>query len=376
MFLQYTFPGALLQLYSLHLERLQFDSLTIGICSATQAIGTVMVAMVAGQAADRWFAAERLLAVCSFLAGLTLLFLTTLTSVPGVFLATLVFWLLTGPILLIGASVCFRHLERPDRDFSSVRLWGTIGWMVPGWLALAWNRWSGSAASCIDLFYIGSLFAFLLAAYALTLPPTPPTRDERRKAAPLAALRLLRNGTFAIFGICTFGVSITYPFTTQGTPLLLRKLGMPEHWLGPTLTIAQMSEVIALLLLPMLLLRLGVRGTMLLGLAAWTGVLSILACGHPVELVVSSLTLNGLLVAGFLVAGQVYVNRQAGDSLRASVQALLTFINGTGLLIGHVLVGYLRRVYHGDLPQAFTVAAAITACIGVLFLVGFRPRGE
>ena len=379
MFLQYAFPGALLQLYSVHLAALDFDALTIGVCSASQALATVLMALLAGQAADRWFAAERCLAVGSFLSGVLLLLLVSLHDETSVFVATLAFWMLAAPTLLIGTSVCFRHLERPDRDFGSVRLWGTLGWMTPGWLVWLWGRLngvSGNDAPCRELFCVGSGFAFLLTIYALTLPPTPPQPDVRRKAAPLAALALLRRVPFAVYCFCTFGVCITYPFTTQATPLLLNRLGVPGEWLGPMLTLAQVSEVIVLFLLPMLLLRLGVRGTMLLGLIAWTVVLTILTVGHPLGLVVSSLGLNGLYIAGFLVAGQVFVNRQAGDGLRASVQALLTFVNGVGMLIGHLLVGYLRRVNQGELPQAFTVATLITGVMLVLFLVGFRARDE
>ena len=379
MFLQYSFPGALLQLYSVHLEKLGFDALTIGVCSASQALGTVLVALLAGQAADRWFAAERCLVVCSFLSGIILLLLTTLHGETGVFLATLAFWLLAGPTVLIGTSVCFRHLQQPDRDFGGVRLWGTVGWMTPGWLILGWGRFNGitgGAPPAIEMFRVGSAFAFILAVYALTLPPTPPLTHDPRKAAPLAALGLLRFSPFAVYCACTFGVCVTFPFTTQATPLLLVRLGVEGEWLGPTLTLSQVSEVVVLFLLPMFLLRLGLRGTMLLGLAAWVGVLTILAIGGPLALVVSSLALNGVLVGGFLVAGQVYVNRLVGDGLRASVQALLTFVNGAGMLIGNLLVGYLRRVHHGDLPQAFTVAAAITGCTFLLFLVGFRVREE
>jgi len=139
MFLQYAFPGALLQLYSVHLEkRLVFDSFAVGVCSATHALGTLLAVLVAGQAADRWFSAERCVAVGSFFAGALMLLLTTLTEFPSVFLTTLAFWGLTAPVLMLGTAICFRLLDRPGRDFGIVRLWGTVGWMVPGWLLLGW----------------------------------------------------------------------------------------------------------------------------------------------------------------------------------------------------------------------------------------------
>jgi hypothetical protein len=91
-------------------------------------------------------------------------------------------------------------------------------------------------------------------------------------------------------------------------------------------------------------------------------------------LVVGSLGLNGLCITGFLVAGQVFVNRQATGDLRASVQALLAFVNGLGMLAGNLLVGWVRWLNGGEFTRTFAVGAAIMACLLLLFLVGFREE--
>jgi hypothetical protein len=137
---------------------------------------------------------------------------------------------------------------------------------------------------------------------------------------------------------------VTIPFSSQVTPLLLQHLGMPLPWLTRSLTIAQSTEILALGLLPMLLLRLGTRGTMRLGLAAWTLALILLMVGQPLGLVLGSLTLNGLCICCYLVAGQVFINRQATGDIRASAQGLFSFINGIGLLSGNLLVGVVRAL--------------------------------
>src|SRR5262249_21274864 len=109
-----------------------------------------------------------------------------------------------------------------------------------------------------------------------------------------------------------------------------------------SLTIAQSTEIVALGLLPMLLLRLGTRGTMRLGLAAWTLALILLMVGQPLGLVLGSMTLNGLCICCYLVAGQVFINRLAHGDIRASAQGLFSFTNGMGLLAGNLLVGAVR----------------------------------
>jgi hypothetical protein len=226
-----------------------------------------------------------------------------------------------------------------------------------------------------DAFRIGGTVALLLAGYTLTLPSTPPRRAPRgTPAAPLQALGLLRGGAFATYCACVVAACITFSFTTQTTPLLLQQLGIERHWLQPTLTLAQTTEILCLALLPGLLLRLGVRGTMVLGLVAWLGAMCAQALGGPVELVVASLGLNGLYVTGFLITGQVYANSLAGEELRASAQGLFSFCNGLGLLAGNLLAGWLRESTRGELAPTFVVGAGITLVLLVLFIAGFRHR--
>jgi hypothetical protein len=320
-------------------------------------------------------------------AGADLWLLAELSQPVAVFAATLVFWTVTGSMLLLGTTICFTHLEKPER-FGAVRLWGTLGWVAvvlvagwwlagPAWLTrrLEWVRPSAPEPTIGDGFRLGGLIAFLLAGYAFTLPHTPAQPAARGQAvAPLQAMKLLRKGTFATYCACVLGACVTFPFTTQTTPLLLQELGIERHWLGPTMSLSQTTEVLMMAVLPGLLIRLELRGTMLLGLGAWLCAMCVLAVGRPVELVVASLGLNGLYVTGFLIAGQVYVNSQAAGGLRASVQGLLDFVNGLGMLAGNLLAGWLREWARGELPLTFAVGAAITVALLALFLVGFRHR--
>jgi hypothetical protein len=373
MFLQYAAPGAVWPMYSRRLEQLHFSPDQTAACCATQALATILGSLVIGHVADRWVAAERCLAVCSFLAGVDLWVLADLHSFPAVFAASLVLWPLIWPTLVLGAAICFTHLPDPERQFGPVRMWGTVSWMAVNWV-LALCLWlPGSGGDLSIAFRLGALVAFVLAFFALGLPHTPPLR-RGGGLAPLAALRVLRGVPVVVFGLCLFSVCVTFSFSTQCTPLLLGRLGMREDATALTLTLAQASEVLTLGLLPMFLLRLGLRGTMVMGLGAWTAAFWLLAAGRPLALVVGSLALNGLFVGGFLVAGQMFVNRTAGSGLRASAQALVTFVNGAGQFAGHLLVGQLRGPGGEDLPGVFRLGAVLTSGLLVVFLAAFRDR--
>jgi len=402
MFLQYAVPGAWVPIFSLFLQELAFTPQEIGWACATAALGALLAPLPWGQIADRWVSAQHCISFCAFFCGLLLWMLSTLTTPVPIFLATLGFWFFMIPVISLGTALTFRHLRHPERDFGPVRMWGTIGWVTSNlclsvWFAdpvflstcMAYVRPDKPVSELADAFRLGGSLAFVLSLYAITLPHTPPSSGriqgpEPRKPlsllaafeAPLMAMRLFRKRSFLIFCICLMGLYVTYPFSTQLTPLLLRDRGVPKTWLPATLTIAQSLEVLTLGLLPIILLRLDIKGTLLLGILAWTTAVTVLAIGQPVGLVVASLGLQGVFITCYLVAGQVFVNRLAHKDIRASAQALLQFINGMGLLAGNLLVGWIRAQGDGRYFPSFATAAVISVTLVVVFLVGFRTKGE
>jgi hypothetical protein len=296
-----------------------------------------------------------------------------LTAPVAVFAIALAFWLVMVPCLTLGVALCFSHLPDPVRDFGPVRFWGTVGWASPGWLLLAY--WSmQSRRDLTDAFRLGGLLAFALSAYALTLPHTPPKRQTASFVAPLAALRLARNRNFAVYLVSCLLVCVTVPFASQVTPLLLTHLGIPRQWLMPTLSVGQTMELTSLALLPILLLRLGLHGAMRLGLLAWLTALCILTLGQPTWLVIASQMLNGVCVCCFLVSGQVFINGQAHGDIRVSAQGLLSFVSSLGLLLGNLLVGFVRWQADERFRPTYAVGAGLAAVLAVGFWLGFREE--
>ncbi len=368
--LQWSVPASVLPLYSAHLDSLGFGQLTIAYCCATQAAAAVVSSFVAGQAADRWMPAERALACCAAGGGLLLFLLASLTSPVAVFLTTLAFWVVCGPLSLLGTTVTFSHLEAPERQFGPVRMWGTVGWVLVGLFVGAWLARTGGPRA--DAFRIGAVLAFALSAYALTLPLTPPR--QAAGFAPLAALSLLGDGTFLVYAVCMFGASLTFPFNTQLLPLMLQRLGVPGESVPVTLTLCQVTEILTLFIQPAILLALGLRATMLVGLSCWTLAFAATALGSPLALVVASLPLHGMYITLFIIAGQVYANGLAEGGMRASVQALFTVVSGAGTLLGNLLAGWLRRTAGDDLPAVFAVAFAVNVLMLALFAARFRYK--
>ena len=377
IFLLYSPAGAILPLLSRHLEKLGFTPLEIGWVCATQALAVLVGPLAAGQLADRWWPAERCLAVCGLLSGGLLWVMVGLTDPWPMFAAGLAFWLFMGPAITLGTGLTFTHLRYPERHFGSVPLWGTVGWIVASWVVGGWLALTARPVSqedLSDMFRVAAALALALGIYALTVPHTPPQHRLGSPLAPLAALRFLGDRSFAVYTFGSLGVCLTMAFNSQGTQLLLQRRGVPDPWLAPVQTLSQGTEVLSLALLPMLHLRLGLPGTMFLGLAAWTLGLSAFAWGGPMWLVIAMLGTWGACVSCYLVSGQVFVNGRARGDMRTSAQGLLNFVNGLGMLIGNLLAGGIRERLAGELSPTFAVAAGLMIGVLFVFLSGFSEK--
>jgi MFS family permease len=395
MFLSFAVQGAWVPVFSVYLQQLDFSPAAVAWAFTAYSFSSLVTPLVWGQIADRWIPAERCISFCALINAVALAGIPYLESPAAMFLACVTFWFFMIPVNSLGTALTLRQLDHPERSFGRVRLWGTIGWMAAGWLVTWWlhelkpiwfDRSDGPALA--DSFWIGALFAAVLAVYTLTLPSSPPTRLvpfvdmppaglrglQRLFDAPLMSLRLFRRRMFVTYCVCLFGFYLTYPFSAQMTPLLLERLGIQRSMLPLVLTASQTTEVATLAMLPWLLGRLAFRATMLVGIGAWTAGVAAFVVGQPVSLVLAAVTMQGLFIACFLVAGQVFVNRHSAPDFRASAQGLMVLIAGAGLLGGHLLVGWIRLLTEDDFHLAFLPAAIASVVLIIVFLTGFTAQ--
>ncbi|MCI0685181.1 MAG: MFS transporter [Gemmataceae bacterium] len=388
MFLIFSIMGAWVPVLSPFLSQLGFTPRESAWIFASSALGAICGPVVWGQVADRWLAAEKCVSLCCLVSGVSLWLAAASARPLTVFWSCLAFWMFMIPAMSVSASLTFRHLANPDKEYGRVRVWGTIGWVAIGWGLHEWFRLRSADITGLldwaDALRLGAGCAGLTAVYAWTLPHTPPLPRTERAAvaanwlttaleAPLAALHLFRDRSFAVLCASLFVVYLLFTFTAQLTPLLLRRhAGVTDAWLPSVLTLAQSTEIATLASLPILLVRLGQKGTMVVGLTAWILALTVFSVGAPRSLVIGSLALHGIFISCFVVAGQLYVNRLARADLRASAQGLMQLINGLGLLTGHFLVGWLRDRVGEDYPRAFVPGAVLGGLLLIVFSVGFR----
>jgi nucleoside transporter len=358
----------------------------IGLAYATQSWGAIIAPFIFGLIADRYFNAERVLAVTHLVGGLLLLAVARSANFSAFYPLLLVYMILYMPTLALVNAVAFRQLRDPSREFSTIRVWGTVGWIVAGLCISFVFGWDSSASisqgALRNTFVMCGIASLLLGVYSLTLPKTPPvggSNPQLRDILGLEALRLLANRNFMIFFVSSILICIPLAFYYQNANLFLTELHVPNATGKQTL--GQMSEVLFMLLIPVFLNRFGMKTTLLAGMLAWAVRYVLFAFGNAgdlVSLLLIGIALHGVCYDFFFVSGQIYIDSKAGPQIKSAAQGLITLATyGAGMLIGFWAAGKITDAYLAgggghDWKAIWQFPAAFAAGVFVLFALAFR----
>ena len=381
VFLHYFVWSCWYNTMAVYLGKLNFTGTQIGLAYGTTAIGALVSPFLIGVIADRYVPAQRLLGVLHLL-GAGLLWWISQQTTFSVFYPSLIIYTLTymaGHGLI--NTITLTHAPNPAKWFPIVMAAASAGWIaaanVVNFAKLADNN---------GMFTLACGVAVAIALYSFTLPNTPPRGDtgpvSAGKLLGLDAIKLFKDRSFAVFMVCSFLICIPLSFYFTWTGAFLSEMNVADY--ASKMTLGQLSEVGFLLLLPILLPILGAKRIMILGMAAWAVRFALFAYFHEQPtatwMVLGGILLHGMCYDFIFVMGRMYVDKAAGDSLRASAQGLhAVFTLGAGMFVGSWLSGVVAQNYTNaqnvhDWKSIWLVPALMSAVLIPVFLALFREK--
>ena len=353
--------------------KLGFTGGQVGLVYGSTAVGALVSPFIVGIIADRFFATQRILAVLHLVGAGLLYWISTLPEFGGFYPALLTYTItyMAGHGLTNGLTL--HHSKNPAKEFPVVMVMASVGWIVAG-LVISWLKLEDNAG----MFRLASGAALFMGLYSLTLPHTPPkgagTPASLGTLLGFDALKLLRDRSFATFLVCSFLICVPLSFYFSWMNVFMNEMNIPNA--AAKMTLGQVSDVIFLLLLPALLLRVGVKGILLIGIGAWAVRFGLFALFHQnpsaLWMLFTGILLHGMCYDFIFVMGRMYVDKRAGEDIRGAAQGLHAIVTlGAGMFIGSWLSGIVAQHYTQGTTHDWQAIWLIPAVMGIVLAVVF-----
>jgi PPP family 3-phenylpropionic acid transporter len=365
-FFYFGFVGAFSPYFTLYLQSLQFTAADIAILMSLMQVMRILAPNLWGWLAERVgvpVLIVRLSAVAS-LAGFGLFFLTT--EFAGIFVGMALmafFWSAALPLI---ESVTFSHLGDQGHRYASIRVWGSVGFIVAV---------LGIGHALEDLPITATLWmtALVLAGIVLCAFLVPDAAPPAVQRVPMSLRQVLaRAEVRALLGACFF-MSAAHGALYVFYSIHLVDNGYGKALVGWMWTLGVVAEIVVFLFMPRLMKRYTLRAMLLVSFAA--AVLRFLLIGWGVgslALLVLAQLLHGATFGAYHAAAIAAINQWFPGKLQSRGQALYGSLSfGAGGMFGGLLSGLtwdaIGSAWTYSLGSAFALA-------GLLWLIkGWRP---
>jgi len=381
MFLQYYIWGSwYVTMGTFMNEFLESTGIQIGAVYSALAIATMISPFFIGMVADRFFSAQRLMGVLHILGGLLLFLASRVETNVTFYWIILLYSLAYMPTIALSNSVAFRQMSDPGKQFPMVRVFGSIGWVVAGFMIalLGIEKTPGT-------FYMAAIVSVALGLISFTLPDTPPqakTKSSAKKILGIDALILFKERPYLIFFIAAIFVCIPLSFYFGFANLFLNQAGMNNA--AGKMVMGQISEALFILAIPFLFNRIGVKKMLLIGMSAWILRYLCFAFGNidaNLWMLYAGIILHGVCYDFFFVTGYMYTEKKSNERIKNTAQGLFTFVTyGLGMFIGTWFSGFVTSHYTVNNAYQWRsiwfVPTFIAVAVLILFIFFFKEKKQ
>jgi nucleoside transporter len=384
MVLQFFIWGAWLPPIFGYMPAIGFTGTQQALIGSAFAIASLVGIFFSNQFADRNFAAQKFLAASHLIGGLAMIGLYFVKDFAPFFGLMLVHSLFYVPTISVTNSLAFANLKNPQKEFGIVRMGGTIGWIAAQWplyFILGGLKGDEAVRATQAVFIVSGVASLLLAAFALTLPHTPPkpAQSGEEKLAWLKAARLLKHPFLLVLFIVTFIDATIHNGYFVFIFNFLAKIGVEPKWITPITSIGQIAEIVTMAFLGIALAKLGWKVTMVIGIlghAARFAVFALFPNDHTIIIAVQ--VLHGICYAFFFATLYIFIDAAFPKDVRTSAQGLFNLlILGAGDLAAKWIFIPLTTHYTldgvTDFRKLFLIPTALALVGAVILAVAFRP---
>lgn len=365
-FFYFAFIGAFSPFFTLYLQSVALSATDIAILMSLMQVMRVVAPNAWGWLAERLgvrLPIIRLSAVAS-LGGFAIFFFTT--RFDGLFVAMALMAFFWSAALPLVESLTFAHLARETTRYGSIRVWGSVGFIV----AVLGIGYLLDFLPLDSILWATALVLAGIVLCALALPEATRPPEHRESVGMIETLR--RPEVQALFGACFFMSA------AHGALYVFYSIYLVDHGYGKSVvgwmwTLGVLAEIAVFMLMPRLMRMASTRGILIF--AFWCAAVRFVLIGWGVEsmpaLVLAQL-LHGATFGAYHAAAIATVNLWFPGRLQSHGQALYGSISfGAGGMLG----GLLSGIAWESIGPAWTYTlGSVFALVGLAWLrTGWRP---
>jgi PPP family 3-phenylpropionic acid transporter len=334
-FFYFAFIGAFAPYFTLYLQSLSFSATEIAVLMSLMQVMRVVAPNLWGWLAERLGMRVQIvrLSALASLAGFSVFFVTT--DFGGIFIGMALMGFFWSAALPLVESVTFDHLGGQGHRYSSIRVWGSVGFIA----AVLGIGYALDVLAIESMLWMTALVLGGIVVFALMVPEAG--RQPTSPDCPGFAATLRRPEVRALLGACFF-MSAAHGALYVFYSIYLVDNGYGKSVVGWMWTLGVLAEIGVFLLMPRLVRRFSMRSILVFAFVA--AVLRFLLIGWGVDslaVLLFAQLLHGATFGAYHAAAIGLVNLWFPGRLQSRGQALYGSLSfGAGGMLGGLLSGF------------------------------------
>ncbi|WP_226659668.1 MFS transporter [Guptibacillus hwajinpoensis] len=333
----------------------------IGSILAIGPLAAILAQPFWGYMSDKFGTIKKVLLVTLVGVAIVSVFLLTNSHYMFILISAAVFYVFMSPTGALGDSLAVKTAASVNKNFGSIRTWGSIGFAVSTLLV-------GQFFALFGISMILIPFMFMIMIAFLTALRVSDVETHHKPVTVFDAIKIGKNGRFLLFlGIILF-LTIPHRANDSFIGLYLTELGGNESQIGLAWFVAVASEAIIFATSHYWFKRFNeIVFIIIAGLIYAVRWFGLAYMGGPVAVILLQI-FHGVTFGVFYIAAFQYVTRLVPDHMQATGHLLfISVFFGLSGILGSLFGGLILERSSGATLYAVMGCCTLVGCIVLLF---------